>query len=360
MARPDSSAQRSPWLPLAGIAAIIGALALAFAWTAGWIGGGRITAQRMVDTIEAGNPQPSPGYRRAHAKGICFAGTFSASGDAAALSAARAFTQREMPLLGRFSIGGGDPHGADGGARVRSMALLLRTDDGDEWRMAMNSFPFFVVGTPAAFHEQMLANRPDPATGKPDPARQAAFAQKHPEARRFGAWAAEAPWPDSLANTEYNGVHAFRLRAADGTERFARWSMRPRTPLEVLTPEQRSQADEDFLAQDLRNRLTQGPLLWDMVVTIAGARDNVTDPSVAWPAGRTHVIAGTVSVSAASDQATGACRDINFDPLILPRGVAASDDPVLAARSGVYSESFNRREIEIARGEADEATGAAR
>lgn len=360
MAVPDSSAPRSPWLPLVGIAAIVGALALAFAWTSGWTGGGRVTAQRLIDTIEAGNPQPYPGYRRAHAKGICFAGTFSASGDAASLSEARAFTQTEMPLLGRFSIGGGDPHGADGGARVRSMALLLRSDDGDEWRMAMNSFPFFVVGTPEAFHEQMLVNRPDPATGKPDPERQAAFAEKHPEARRFGAWAAEAPWPDSLANTEYNGVHAFRLRAADGTERYVRWSMRPRTPLEVLTPEQRTQADADFLSQDLRNRLTQGPLLWDMVLTLAAAADNVTDPSLPWPEGRAEVTAGTVSVTSVSEQATGACRDINFDPLILPRGVAASDDPVLSARSGAYSESFNRREIEIARGKANEATGGAR
>ncbi|MEO6228000.1 MAG: catalase, partial [Thermomonas sp.] len=51
------------------------------------------------------------------------------------------------------------------------------------------------------------------------------------------------------------------------------------------------------------------------------------------------------------------CRDINFDPLVLPTGVEGSGDPVLAARSAVYSVSFNRREHDIASGKAAAATG---
>jgi catalase len=43
---------------------------------------------------------------------------------------------------------------------------------------------------------------------------------------------------------------------------------------------------------------------------------------------------------------TGACRDVNFDPLVLPAGIAASDDPLLSARSAAYSRSFTRREGE--------------
>jgi hypothetical protein len=45
----------------------------------------------------------------------------------------------------------------------------------------------------------------------------------------------------------------------------------------------------------------------------------------------------------------GPCRDINFDPLVLPAGMVASDDPLLAARSAVYPESFRRRVTEEAR-----------
>jgi catalase len=40
---------------------------------------------------------------------------------------------------------------------------------------------------------------------------------------------------------------------------------------------------------------------------------------------------------------TSAARDINFDPLVLPAGIAPSDDPLLNARSAVYSQSFTRR-----------------
>jgi catalase len=39
---------------------------------------------------------------------------------------------------------------------------------------------------------------------------------------------------------------------------------------------------------------------------------------------------------------TGACRDINYDPLVLPSGIAPSDDPLLSARSAAYSQSFTR------------------
>jgi catalase len=35
-----------------------------------------------------------------------------------------------------------------------------------------------------------------------------------------------------------------------------------------------------------------------------------------------------------------------FDPLVLPDGIAASDDPLLSARSAVYMRSFTRREGE--------------
>ncbi|MNE94260.1 Catalase-related peroxidase precursor [compost metagenome] len=48
----------------------------------------------------------------------------------------------------------------------------------------------------------------------------------------------------------------------------------------------------------------------------------------------------------------GACRDLNFDPLILPSGIEPSDDPILAARSSAYAVSFNRRSREAGHQEA--------
>ncbi len=357
MAISPDPARRPPLAALAGIAAIVGLLALTFAWTAGWIGSQRLTAARMIDAIEANNPQAWPGYRRAHAKGMCVRGEFHGSGEAASLSVARVFAQPVVPVIGRLSIAGGDPHSPDNNARVRSLALLLKTDDGQEWRMAMNEFPFFPVASPQGFQALTLASRPDPATGKPDPAAMAAFVAEYPEILRFQAWAGSAPWTDSWGTTTFNGVNSFRLRAADGTERPVRWSMRPQTAPRALTAEERTAADGGFLEQEFSQRLAAGPVRWDMVLTLAEPGDAVDDPSQEWPAGRTQVMAGTLEVSAASPQATGECRDINFDPLALPQGIAPSHDPVLLARSTAYAESFNRREVEIARGEAAEAIG---
>src|SRR6478672_9371370 len=44
----------------------------------------------------------------------------------------------------------------------------------------------------------------------------------------------------------------------------------------------------------------------------------------------------------------GPCRDFNYDPTILPTGIAVSDDPLLAARSAAYAKSFDLRTAEAA------------
>ena len=50
-----------------------------------------------------------------------------------------------------------------------------------------------------------------------------------------------------------------------------------------------------------------------------------------------------VTVAAIESEAAGNCRDIEFDPLVLPSGIEPSDDPMLSARSAAYSVSFTRR-----------------
>ncbi len=84
-----------------------------------------------------------PGYRRAHGKGICFDGTYHSNGAAAALSKATVFAKSDIPAIGRFSIGSGNPHAADNSTATVSMALLLSAADHSQWRMKLNNFPYF-------------------------------------------------------------------------------------------------------------------------------------------------------------------------------------------------------------------------
>ena len=111
------------------------------------------------------------------------------------------------------------------------------------------------------------------------------------------------------------------------------------------------------MSKNLQAGLDQGPVRFDMVMTLAEPGDPIDDPSRPWPEDRTKVVAGTLEVIALHDQSQGRCRDINFDPTIVPTGIVISDDPVLAARSGTYSQSFNARLREIGRGQATEAIG---
>ncbi|WP_308920669.1 catalase family peroxidase [Janthinobacterium sp. J1-1] len=348
---PNPTSRRGSLLLLLPIALILLALAALFAWVGGWFGNHQLTPQKMMDFAQASGTQ-APGFRRAHSKGVCFAGTFAPTPEAAGLSTARAFSQPSIAVIGRFSASSNNPYAPDGASPVRGMAVQLKTDDGQEWRIAMNSFPFFAAATPQGFQAMNEAGKPDPATGKPDPDKMKAVLAAHPEIAAFQAWAKTAPRSDSLGSTRFNGVNAFRLTDAKGIERMVRWSMRPRTPFVAMTPEQLKAADANFLIADLDQRLATGPLVWDMVVQIAEPEDPVNDPSKAWPESRKEATIGTLTLAHAEPQSTGPCRDLNFDPLILPVGIAGSDDPILQARSAAYSVSFNRREREISAGKS--------
>lgn len=348
---PTPTPRRGSPLMLVPIALIAGGVAALFAWDGGWIGHHGLTPQKMMNLAESGG-KPQPGFRRAHSKGVCFAGTFVPAPAAAALSTARAFTQPSIAVIGRFSTPSNNPYAPDNTAPVRGMAVQLKTDDGQEWRIAMNSFPFFAAATPEAFQAMNAATRPDPATGKPDPAKLKALVARYPEIAAFQAWAKTAPQSGSLGNTRYNGVNAFRLVDTQGKERVVRWSMRPQTAFTALTPEQLKTADANFLAEDLDRRLAAGPLKWDMVMQFAAPGDAIDNPSLAWPDTRPETTIGTLTLTHAEPQATGPCRDLNFDPLTLPTGIKSTDDPILHARSAAYSVSFNRREREISAGKA--------
>jgi catalase len=70
---------------------------------------------------------------------------------------------------------------------------------------------------------------------------------------------------------------------------------------------------------------------------------STNDATIAWPAGREQVDVGTLTIDRIDSENDGRCRDINFDPLVLPSGISPSDDPLLSARSAAYSQSFTRR-----------------
>jgi catalase len=335
------------------IAIVLAAVAGAFAWVAGWIywpgSEPALTPARMIDAFEDSMGRHA-GFRRNHAKGVCVSGYFDSNGSGAALSRASVFERGRTPVIGRLSAPGGEPAQDDAEASVRSFALLFSLHNGEQWRTAMNSVPIFAVATPQALYEQLVALRPDARTGRPDLAKLNAFLAKHPETMAFRQWIDTHPPSSAFYNASYFGIDAFRFIDANGNARFVRWSVVPDTPYVPSNDRTKPARDPDFLAHDLDLRLQTGPVSWSLMLTPADPGDPVDDATRAWPSERElhRVDAGTIVIERAESQIDGACRDINFDPLILPYGIAPSDDPLLAARSAAYSVSFNRRTREEA------------
>lgn len=327
------------------IGGAVGALALAFAADAGWFSPGQLTPDRVVAALGRRGGDPV-GHRRNHSKGVCFTGEFEANGAGASLSKAPMLAAGRYPVVGRFAIATGNPEAPDASGRVRSLAIRITAPDGQEWRSGMNNSPVFAVSTPEAFYAQALAAAVDPATGKPDPAALKRFAAAHPETAAFNQWAKTAPWTASWADQSYNSLNAFRFVDAAGRRRTVRWSMVATVPPQPVAHDALARLGPDFLAPDLKQRLARGPLSWRMVVTVANPGDPSNDSTRAWPEDRRRVEVGTLVVRQAEDEADGPCRDLNYDPLILPAGVEPSDDPLLPARSASYARSFDLRTAE--------------
>jgi catalase len=261
---PQNLGRAAVVLRLGAIGAVVAVAGGGFAYAGGWLSPGTLTQARIIDQFEQDNGVHA-GFRRNHAKGICVSGFFEGNGKASALSKAQLFAPGRIPVIGRFALAGGQPYAADAALTVRSMALRFTLPDGEEWRTGMNNIPVFAVNTPQGFYYQLVASKPDPATGK------------------------------------------------------------------------------NYLFDDLIAALGRRPLQWHLVVTVGQPGDPTNDATIAWPSGRQTVDAGTLTIDHVEGEASGPCRDLNFDPLVLPSGIEPSDDPLLSARSAAYSQSFTRR-----------------
>jgi catalase len=337
---PEPSPSRPPIGSLAVIGVVVAIGAGAFAYTAGWLSPTRLTPAKIVDSL-APPGGPSLGHRRNHAKGICFTGVFQSNGNGVELSSAQVFTRGEYPALGRFNLATADANAPDPTVRVRGLGLQLSTPDGEVWRSAMIDPPVFTVSTPEGFYElQLAAHSKDPNAMK-------AFAASHPEFAPFAEWAKTAPWTASWAEDRYNSLDSFIFVNGSGLEHAVRWSLLPQAQLVPITKEDLAKLGPDHLAQEIAERIAKAPQRWTMVVTVANPGDPTADPTKAWPPGRRTVEAGVLVAQRIEDERNGPCRDINFDPAILPNGIHVSDDPFPAARSAAYAESYNLRTSEV-------------
>ncbi len=325
---------------LAGMAVLVLGVVAAFLYLGGWFSPQKLTPARFVDEFERVNGKYS-GFRRNHAKGVCVRGFFESNGNGTRLSKAVVFRAGRTAVIGRFSLGGGDPHASDELSTVRGLGLQFSLSDGEQWRTAMINLPVFPFKNPRAFYDNLVASQPDPTTHQPDPAKMAAFVAKNPETVTALGIIRNHPPSSGFDNSTFYGLNAFRFIAADGASTPVRWTLVPVESYEAGTTGA-SQA-QNFLFDALIATILQHPLQWHLVITLGQPGDPTDDATIPWPQGRQQVDVGTITLDSVESEETSPARDINFDPLVLPVGIQPSDDPLLSARSAIYSQSFTRR-----------------
>ncbi len=302
----------------------------------------------FINQFEATNGK-FEGYRRSGAKGICAAGEFVGTSDARALSAASVFSGRPIPVVVRFSVGGANPKAPDNAKSQRNLALQFNLPGGEQWLMGNISAPVFGASTPQQFLGLVESRQPDPVTKMPDPAKIKAFNDANPEILLIGKHFASQPVPASYASVNYWGVHAYGFVNAAGAKQFGKWIFEPVGGLQGLTDDEAKAKGPSFLFDDLRQRVKEGKAAFNFNLELAQPGDKLDSATVPLPEGRKKVNLGMLKITSVSEDGGGPCLTINYNPMVMPKGVEASADPMLPARAAPYVISLGRRLTEGAK-----------
>ncbi len=290
----------------------------------------QVSAQKFVD-LQQGKSD-FPGFRRAHAKGVCVYGEFQSNGNLSSFSTASLFQKGNTAFIGRYSLAGNNPTAPDLKAPVRSLALSFNLAPNQQWRVAMNTPPVMAVKNPNDFYQQIVAIKQGGAAIKQ-------FFENHPESADFLRWKANYLPTSSFALERYHSINAFYLLSASGQKQAVRWSMEPLVEdINSLNTD-----SNDALIEELALRLEQGVVSYDWVFSFATAQDDEHNPAKMWPNEREKVVAGKIVIHEVNRDQNADCQGINFDPLTLPSGILPTNDPILKARSAAYAESYRRR-----------------
>jgi catalase len=87
----------------------------------------------------------------------------------------------------------------------------------------------------------------------------------------------------------------------------------------------------------------EGKVAFNFNLELAQADDKIDSATVPLPAGRKKVNLGLLKLTSVAEDGGGACLTIAYNPLVLPKGVEPSADPMIAARAAPYAIGLGRR-----------------
>lgn len=283
-----------------------------------------------------------PGFRPAHAKGVLLTGSFTPSSEAAALTRAPHIARGSTPVTVRFSDSTGIPviPDNDTNASPRGLAIRFHLAEHVHTDIIGHSTDGFPVHTGQEFL-QLLRAIAASANSKASPSPIEAFLGTHPAARAF----VQAPKPNasSFAREAYFGVTAMRFIDKSGVARHGRYRILPAAGIEHLDDTAAKANSANYLFDELAQRVTSGPVKFNIEVQVANEGDVVDNATIHWPADRRVVPFGSVVLTAKVPDDAKEQKQIIFDPIPRVDGIEPSDDPLLEVRAALYLLSGRRR-----------------
>ena len=146
--------------------------------------------------------------------------------------------------------------------------------------------------------------------------------------------------PKSYAEATYYPIHAYRWLSLSGHGTWVRYRLVPEATPQDRLPQKFT--GRDRLGEEIRARLARGPVKYDLVVTVAGPKDDPHNPMSVWKGSR-EFVAGWFEITTPEDDHEAQGDVVVFDPTRLVDGLELSDDPILKYRPSAYSVSIERR-----------------
>lgn len=267
-------------------------------------------------------------------------------------------------------MGGGIPHipDADDGATPKGFAVRFLIDEHTHTDLVSHTFNGFATRTGEDFLTFLQVFRAFETTKAAfDQAKEAggditketadfkaavgpfqAFLASHPSAATF----VNSPKPNPLnyGTITYYEPNTHVLKNADGKVTNVRYRLEPADGehLHPNEPEQLQKLDQSYLEEDLQERFPEKPIVFTIQAHIADADDILDDATTPYKS-TTFVPVGQLVIDKVSDDNVAKQQQIAFSPtpdLGGVEGIAASGDPLIQARKGVYYISAGQRSNE--------------
>jgi catalase len=279
------------------------------------------------------------GVRAAHTNGICVKGNFVPTAEAASLTKAPHFNSKTpVGIIGRFSMGGGDPDASNAQKdNVRGIALHFDLGKENTTDLLMISAPVFVAKSPDQFLKLLTT------VATKDKEKIGAYFKDNPNSTRQAEWLNARPVPASYGTVNYWGIHAFTFTNAEGKKQIFKYKALPVGGEVGLSDDEAKAKDADFYRPELKDRLAKGPVQFTLTAILGEAGDPLDDPTAFWPEDkRKSVTLGTISITDLEDPKT--CDAGIFDPTNVVDGIEGpANDTIFPMRSQAYAVSLSRR-----------------